>query len=106
MDNKNDWNRAKSPVFWGALCSLIAAEIVKLADNFSWWNLALAVWLVCDFHGADRYLDQALRQPQALDGSLNFFVDRLPELVVALPDDHGRAVRLADDLIHDLDGSL
>ena len=46
MDNKNDWNRAKSPVFWGALCSLIAAEIVKLADNFSWWNLALAVFTV------------------------------------------------------------
>ena len=46
MDNNNDWNRAKSPVFWGALCSLIAAEIVKLADNFSWWNLALAVFTV------------------------------------------------------------
>ena len=46
MDNENNWNRAKSPVFWGALCSLIAAEIVKLADNFSWWNLALAVFTV------------------------------------------------------------
>lgn len=46
MDNENNWNRAKSPVFWGALCSLIAAEIVKLADNFTWWNLALAVFTV------------------------------------------------------------
>ena len=46
MDNKTDWNRAKAPVFCGALCWLIAAQILKLADNFSWWNLALAVFTV------------------------------------------------------------
>ena len=62
MDNKNDWNRAKSPVFWGALCSLIAAEIVKLADNFSWWNLALAVFTV----GAGAFA--ALNNPTNKDG--------------------------------------
>ena len=62
MDNENNWNRAKSPVFWGALCSLIAAEIVKLADNFSWWNLALAVFTV----GAGAFA--ALNNPTNKDG--------------------------------------
>ena len=62
MDNKNDWNRAKSPVFWGALRSLIAAEIVKLADNFSWWNLALPVCTV----GAGAF--PALNNPTNKDG--------------------------------------
>ena len=62
MDNENNWNRAKSPVFWGALCSLIAAEIVKLADSFSWWNLALAVFTV----GAGAFA--ALNNPTNKDG--------------------------------------
>ena len=64
------------------------------------------VGLVGDFHRADGDLEQPLVEAQPLDGSLDFLVDRLPELVVPLADDHGRAVRLADDLIHDLDGSL
>ena len=62
MDNENNWNRAKSPVFWGALCSLIAAEIVKLSDGFSWWNLALAVFTV----GAGAFA--ALNNPTNKDG--------------------------------------
>ena len=62
MDNNNNWNRAKSPVFWGALCSLIAAEIVKLSDGFSWWNLALAIFTV----GAGAFA--ALNNPTNKDG--------------------------------------
>ena len=66
----------------------------------------VAVLFVGDFHGADGDLEKTFIQAQALDGSLDFLVDRLPELVVPLADDHGRAVLHADDLINDLDGSL
>ena len=51
-------------------------------------------------------LNRLSGSPRRLMARLISFVDRFPELVMALPDDHGGAVFLADDLIHDLDGSL
>lgn len=39
----NEWSRVKSPVFWGALFTMIAGQIAQLSQDFSWWNLAIAI---------------------------------------------------------------
>ena len=59
-----------------------------------------------DLHRAHGDLEEPLVQAQPLDGPLYFLVDRLPELVVALPDDDGASVDVLHDLKDGLDGRL